>query len=66
MSIVIFLPNSDHCRQRTVYSFVNSNFKDFDVCHADFIQSFEDFLYKCWNTFKQTKWTMINRRGILL
>ena len=26
MSLVIFVPNSNHCPQRTVYSFVNSNF----------------------------------------
>ena len=47
MSLVIFVPNSDHCPQRTVYSFVDSNFRDFDLCRSDFIESFEDFLHKC-------------------
>ena len=39
MSLVIFVPNNDHCPQRTVYSFVNSNFMDFYLCRADFIHS---------------------------
>ena len=39
MSKVTFVPNSDHCPQRTVYYFVNSNFKDFDLCRADLIYS---------------------------
>ena len=39
MGLVIFFPNSDHCPQRAVYSFVNCNFKDFDLCREDFAQN---------------------------
>ena len=39
MSLVIFVPNSDHCPQRTVYSFVNGSFRHFNSYRADFIYS---------------------------
>ena len=45
MSVVIYVPNSDHCPQRTVYSFVNSNVKDFNLYVANFIHSHLTFSY---------------------
>ena len=54
MSLVIFAPNSDHCPQRTVHSFVNSNFKDYDLCRTDFIHS-------CLKIFYTNADTLLNK-----
>ena len=51
MSLVTFVANSDHCPQRTVYSFVNSNFKDFELRCADFIHSRSKIFYTNCDTY---------------
>ena len=53
MSLVIFVTNSDHCPQRTVYSYVSSH-NDFDLCRVDLIHS-------CLKIFYTNADTLLNK-----
>ena len=61
MSLVTFVPNKDHCPQRTMYSCVNIHFKDIDLSRADSIHSRLKNFYTNADTLlnKQTKLRLI-------